>query len=72
MSPGVEFYGGIGLIDDIDPLHDQQHYIFPVVRGELPGGIEYNVGPGIGLTRGSDQVIMKVNIEIERFIGTLF
>jgi hypothetical protein len=72
ISPGVEFYGGIGLIDDIDPLHDQQHYIFPVVRGELPGGIEYNVGPGIGLTRGSDQVIMKVNLELERFVGTLF
>jgi hypothetical protein len=71
ISPGVEFYGGIGLIDDIDPLHDQQHYIFPVVRGELPGGFEYNLGPGIGLTRGSDQVIMKMNIELEHFIGTL-
>jgi hypothetical protein len=72
LSPGVEFYGGIGLIDDIDPLHEQQHYIFPVVRGELPGGIEYNLGPGIGLTRGSDQVIMKINIELEHFVGTLW
>lgn len=72
ISPGVEFYGGIGLIDDIDTLHDQQHYIFPVVRGELGAGIEYNVGPGIGLTRGSDQVIVKANLELERFIGTLF
>jgi hypothetical protein len=72
LSPGVEFYGGIGLIDDIDPLHEQQHYIFPVVRGELPGGIEYNLGPGIGLTRGSDQIIMKINIELEHFVGTLW
>jgi len=71
-SPGLEFYGGIGLMDDSDPLHDQQHYLFPVVRGELPGGIEYNFGPGIGLTGGSDQVVMKVNIELERFVGTLF
>ena len=71
ISPGLEFYGGIGLIDDVDPLHEQQHYIFPVLRGELGGGFEYNVGPGIGLTRGSDQVIMKVNIEFEHFIGTL-
>lgn len=69
-SPGVEFYGGVGLIDDIDPLSDQQHYIFPVVRGELPFGFEYNVGPGIGLTRGSDQAIVKLNIEFEHFIGT--
>ena len=72
MSPGLEFYGGIGLIDDSDPIHEQQHYVFPVVRGELPGGIEYNVGPGIGLTRGSDQVLLKLNLELERFVGSLF
>jgi len=71
LSPGLEFYGGIGLIDDVDPLDEQQHYLFPVLRGELPFGLEYNLGPGIGLTRGSDQVIMKLNIELERFVGTL-
>jgi|SRR5579875_204094 hypothetical protein len=72
MSPGLEFYGGIGLIDDSDPLHQQKHYIFPVIRGELPGMIEYNFGLGIGLTRGSDQLIPKLNIELERFVGSLF
>jgi hypothetical protein len=71
MSPGLEFYGGIGLIDDSDPLNQQQHYIFPVVRGELPAGIEYNIGVGIGLTKGSDQIIPKLNIELERFVGAL-
>ncbi len=72
ISPGLEFYGGIGLIDDNDPLQTQQHYIFPVLRGELPGGIEYSVGPGIGLTRGSDRVITKLNLELEHFVGALF
>jgi hypothetical protein len=72
LSPGVEFYGGVGLIDDNDPLSAQQHYVFPVVWGELPHGLEYNIGPGIGLTRGSDHVIIKFNFEIERFIGALF
>lgn len=72
LSPGVEFYGGVGNIDDNDPLYAQQHYIFPVVWGQLPYGIEYNVGPGFGLTRGSDHVIMKFNVEIERFVGALF
>ena len=42
------------------------------VQRELPGEVEYNVGPGIGLTRGSDHVIMKFNLELERFIGTIF
>ena len=72
ISPGLEFYGGLGPIDDNDPLHAQQHYIFPVLRGSLPRGIEYNVGPGIGLTRGSDRVIVKCNLELEHFVGSLF
>ncbi len=72
LSPGVEFYGGCGLIDDTDPLRDQQHYIFPVLWGALPNGIEYSVGPGFGLTPNSDRVIMKFNIELERYVGALF
>ncbi len=72
LSPGVEFYGAIGLIDDNDPLGEQQHYIVPVVWGELPHGIEYNVGPGIGLTPGSDHVFVKFNLELERFVGAIF
>jgi hypothetical protein len=72
LSPGVEFYGGIGLIDDNDPMSEQQHYIFPVVWGELPHGIEYNFGPGFGLTGGSDRVIVKFNFELEHFVGAIF
>jgi hypothetical protein len=72
LSPGVEFYGGTGLIDDSDPLRSQQHYIFPVLWGKLPHGIEYSVGPGFGLTAGSDHVVVKFNLELERFVGALF
>jgi hypothetical protein len=70
LSPGVEFYGGVGLINDSEPLSEQQHYLFPVLRGKFPGGVKYSFGPGIGLTRGSDQVIVKLNIEFEHFVGT--
>jgi hypothetical protein len=72
LSPGVEFYGGIGFIDDSEPLKRQQHYIFPLLQGELPKGIEYNVGPGFGLTPGSDGVLVKLNLGLERFVGGLF
>jgi hypothetical protein len=53
-------------------LSEQEHYIFPVVWGELPHGVEYNVGPGFGLTGGSDRVIVKFNLELERFVGAIF
>lgn len=72
LSPGIEFYGGIGFIKHADPSKEQQHYIFPVIRGELPYGIEYSVGPGFGLTRGSDPVIVKFNLALEKFVGALF
>jgi len=72
LSPGLEFYGGSGLIDQPDRISDQQHYVFPTIWGELPGGLEYNFGVGYGLTRGSDRVIVKFNLELERFVGALF
>ena len=72
LSPGVEFYGGIGRIDDSDPLNEQQHYIFPVLWGAFHNGIEYSVGPGFGLTRGSDRVVVKFNLELEKYVGALF
>jgi hypothetical protein len=72
LSPGFEFYGGIGLINDTKSLSEQQHYIFPIVDSELPGGIEMKFGPGFGITRDSDPVIVKFNIELKRFIGSLF
>ena len=72
LSPGIEFYGGIGLIDDNDPLHEQQHYIFPVLWGSLSNGIAYNIGPGFGLTSNSDRVIVKLNLELEKYVGALF
>ena len=71
LSPGLEFYGGIGLIDDSEPLSEQQHYLFPVIHGKLFHVLGYNFGPGIGLTRGSDQVIVKLNVELEHFVGAL-
>lgn len=72
FTPGLEFYGGIGLIDDSDPLQRQQHYVFAVLRGEFPNGFEYSIGPGLGLTRGSDQVLLKLNVELEHYVGSPF
>ena len=72
LSPGIEFYGGAGLINDLEPVREQQHYVFPVIRGSFVNGVEYSFGPGIGLTSGSDRVITKFNIELERYVGSLF
>jgi hypothetical protein len=74
LSPGIEAYGDIGLIDDVDSHREQQHYLFPCLRGALPGGLglEWNLGVGFGLTPNSDNVITKLNIELERFVGPVW
>jgi hypothetical protein len=71
FSPGVEFYGAIGMMKHPDPPREQQHYIFPVVHGEWRG-LGYSIGPGFGLTHGSDRTIFKFNLELEKYIGAIF
>jgi hypothetical protein len=53
-------------------LKRQQRYLFTIIQGEIPAKIGFKVGPGIGLTRGSDRVIMKFNLSLESFIGAVF
>ncbi len=71
LSPGLEFYGGMGNIRNPDPPREQQHYVVPAIRGELSHGIEYNIGAGFGLTPGSDRMIVKFNLELEKFVGAI-
>jgi hypothetical protein len=67
--PGIEFYGGIGQIRAIDASRDQEHYVFPVMYGRLARGLKFVAGPGFGLTRGSDPVILKLGVEYEFTLG---
>ncbi len=71
LSPGIELYGGAGLINGPEPIREQQHYVFPVIWGRLPYGIEYSFGAGFGLTHGSDRVLIKLNFAFERFVGAV-
>jgi len=67
--PGVEFYGDIGQIRAIDGSRDQEHYVFPVVYGRVTRGLKFVAGPGFGLTRASDPVILKLGVEYEFTLG---
>ena len=71
LSPGVEFFGAIGMMNHPDRVRDQQHYIFPVLHGEWRG-LGYSIGPGFGLTHGSDRTLFKFNVELEKYIGAIF
>src|SRR5207245_1559435 len=63
--PGIEFFGDIGQIRRPDAAREQEHYVFPVLYGRLARGLKFVAGPGFGLTRASDPVLLKLGIEYE-------
>ncbi len=65
LQPAVEFFGDIGQIRDVDPSREQEHYVFPMLFGRLAQGVYFSVGPGFGLTRSSDPVILRARVEYE-------
>ena len=69
IEPAIEFYGGIGQIRDVEQSQAQDHYIFPVVYGKIFDGLKVAVGPGFGLNRGSDKVILKCHVDWEFTLG---
>jgi hypothetical protein len=65
LQPGVEFFGGIGQIRDVDPSQKQEHYVLPIVYARIGGGWFASLGTAFGLTRASDPVILKLGVEYE-------
>jgi hypothetical protein len=63
LYTGVEFFGGLGEVRAIDPSREQEHYVFPVLGGRLSRRLRFSIGPGFGITRGSDPIVMKFAIE---------
>jgi hypothetical protein len=59
LALGVEYYTGLGPIQDIVPFNEQQHNIYAVVDFKI-GRWDVNAGIGYGLTGGSDRVMAKM------------
>jgi hypothetical protein len=55
---GVEYYAGLGRVDDLLPWSRQQHVVY-LVGDLLDGPLELNVGVGRGLTGATDDWTLK-------------
>ena len=62
VAVGVEYYGSLGPIGNFDPLAEQEQQIFPTVDLNLSPNWEFNAGAGVGTTRSTDRLILKVII----------
>ena len=59
---GLEYYGGLGPISHIDPFREQAQQIFPSIDLDVSPKWEFNFGVGVGMTGGSDHLIVKMII----------
>ena len=59
FSAGVEAYGDVGEFKGMGQEHNHGAYIMPVLTYKW-----ISIGPGIGLTAGSDRVVFKLNIAV--------
>jgi len=64
VRPGVEFYGSMGEVSNLRSRALQEHYIVPAVTWQLLRNVAWNLGVAFGLTRASDDLIVKSIIEI--------
>ena len=60
ITVGLEYYGALGSITGFDPLRDQQQAIFPAIDLNLGPDWEFNFATGIGLTGGTDHLLVKM------------
>ncbi len=60
IAGGVEYYGSTGSITGFDPLSQQQHQLFPTIDLDLGPNWEFNFGVGVGGTRSTDHLIVKM------------
>ena len=59
VKPGVEFYGEMGQIGAFNDPDQQEHFIFPTIKLDLPLNLEVETGVGFGLTAESDDLVIK-------------
>jgi len=65
LTPGMEFYGDMGELSSLNPKSQQQHYVFPRLGIHFFHGVTLDVGYGFGLTKASDDQVIKAILEIE-------
>ena len=69
VNAGIEYYGSLGPITGFDPLSEQQQQIIPSVDLNLSPDWEFNFGVGVGATRGTDHLLVKLILGRRLYFG---
>jgi hypothetical protein len=64
FAAGLELYGGLGSTEGFG-VHNTAHYIAPAVAWQISDNSSLRFSPGIGLTRGSNPVLLRFGCSYE-------
>lgn len=62
VNAGIEYYGSLGPIRGFDPISEQSQQIIPSIDVDFGPNWEFNFGVGVGLTHGTDHLLVKMII----------
>jgi len=62
FSAGLEYYGALGSLTGFDAVYQQQHQIVPTIDYDFGPNWEFNLGVGVGVTRSTDHLLVKMII----------
>jgi hypothetical protein len=60
LSAGFEYYGTLGPVTGFDRFRDQFQQFIPNIDLDLGPDWEFNFGVGVGVTSGTDHVLVKM------------
>jgi hypothetical protein len=60
IAAGLEYYGALGPVTGFNALKDQEQQIVPAIDLNLGPNWEFNLGVGIGMTRTTDHLLLKM------------
>ena len=60
IAIGVEYYCSLGEVGHFDSFENQQHAIYPTIDLNFSPDWEFNFGVGFGLTRSTDDLLVKL------------
>jgi hypothetical protein len=62
VTMGFEYYGAVGPLTGFDAVRDQQQAIMPALDLNFGPNWEFNLAAGIGMTQGTDHLLVKMII----------
>jgi hypothetical protein len=67
FQPGIEMQNGYGMLGDHNNFNEQEHYIGPIVYGQILPGLKYEAGYFAGISDAASSSAARFKLEYEMY-----